>query len=136
MTLTPNRRLRGLLAGLLLTLSLNAARAADASEASEASVLPVALSATATSLLVAGATELTVVGVQASADGTTWLLERAADGSRASVRLAGQASVATGSTLVVTAVAAGWLLSQAGRVLALVPNDRGLALLAHQRVSP
>lgn len=136
MTLTPNRRLRGLLAGLVLTLSLNTARAADASEASEASVLPVALSATATSLLVAGATELTVVGVQVSADGTTWLLERAADGSRASVRLAGQASVATGSTLVVTAVAAGWLLSQAGRVLALVPNDRGLALLAHQRVRP
>ena len=39
-----------------------------------------------------------------------------------------------GTVVTVTAVSAGWLLSTAGEVIALVPNTLGRALLHHEEV--
>jgi hypothetical protein len=69
-------------------------------------------------LLSAGAV-LTVVSVQASAVGTVWVLERASDGARASIELAGRAgnglSVAAGTAVTVTAISTGWVLPRRAR---------------------
>jgi hypothetical protein len=73
-------------------------------------------------------------------DGTRWVLERAADGSRASVVVSGQVagglSVAAGTALAVTACSAGWVLSAAGQAVAFIPNEVGKALLHNERVTP
>lgn len=110
----------------------------QASEASALSMLPVAVSVTAPAMLVSGTAALSVVAIQATADGVAWVLERASDGARISVKWAGlsvgMASVAVGSVVTVTAVSAGWLLSTAGEVIALVPNTLGRALLHHEEV--
>ena len=110
----------------------------QASEASALSMLPVAVSVTAPALLVSGAVALSVVAIQATADGVVWVLERASDGARISVKWAGlsagMASVVVGTVVTVTAVSAGWLLSTAGEVIALVPNTLGRALLHHEEV--
>ena len=80
-----------------------------------------------------------MVGVEAASDGTVWVLERASDGMRASVRFteaaAGTASVALATTVVVAAVSTGWILSAGGRALCFVPNEVGRALLHHERVT-
>jgi len=110
----------------------------QASEASALSMLPVAVSVTAPALLFSGTVALSVVAIQATADGVVWVLERASDGARISVKWAslsaGMASVAVGTVVTVTAVSAGWLLSAAGEVIALVPNTLGRALLHHEEV--
>lgn len=110
----------------------------QASEASAVSMLPVAISVTAPAMLVSGTVALSVVAIQAAADGVVWVLERASDGARISVKWAGlsagMASVAVGTVVTVTAVSAGWLLSTAGEVIALVPNTLGRALLHHEEV--
>ena len=85
-------------------------------------------------LLSAGAT-LTVLAVEASANGTVWVLERGSDGARASVKLAGASAVAVGTGLVVTAMSTGWVLSAAGEVVCLIPNEIGAALLYNERVT-
>lgn len=122
----------------VLTAGLDARAQRTLSDASALSVLPVAISVAApASLLVAGAA-LSVVSVTALADGTLIVLERASDGTRASVLLAthaaGGVSVAAGTAVVVTALASGWLLSAAGQVIAFVPNELGRALLYNERV--
>lgn len=110
----------------------------QASEASALSMLPVAVSVTAPALLVSGTVALSVVAIEATADGVVWVLQRASDGARISVKWAslsaGMASVAVGTVVTVTAVSAGWLLSTAGEVIALVPNTLGRALLHHEEV--
>ncbi|MFN8900021.1 MAG: hypothetical protein ACK5YM_18360 [Pseudomonadota bacterium] len=107
-----------------------------ASEASSAlSLLPVAVSVAAPVLLVAGAGGFTVVSVAASAEGSVWVLERASDGARASVRFAGHASAAVGAAVVVAAVSTGWVLSAAGAAIAFIPNELGRALLHNERVT-
>lgn len=106
-----------------------------ASEASALSVLPVALVGVSAAGLLSGGAVLTVAAVEASADGTEWLLTRASDGARISVRLAGGASVAVGEVVTVTAVTGGLLLSAAGRVIAWVPDQLGRALSHHERVA-
>jgi hypothetical protein len=66
------------------------------------------------------------------------VLQRASDGARIVVTWStlsvGMASVAVGTAITVTAVSAGWVLSTAGEVLALIPNTLGKALLHHERV--
>ena len=108
------------------------------SEASALSALPVAMSVSAPVMLVAGASMMTVVAISVVADGTVWVLQRASDGARISVKWTGlsvgMASVAVGTAITVTAVSAGWVLSTAGEVLALIPNALGKALLHHERV--
>ncbi len=139
----PNKFKAWLVAGCACLALLGATQRAhahpnQASEASALSMLPVAVSVTAPALLVSGTVALSVVAIQATADGMVWVLERASDGARISVKWAslsvGMASVAVGTVVTVSAVSAGWLLSTAGEVIALVPNTLGRALLHHEEV--
>jgi hypothetical protein len=109
------------------------------SEASALSMLPLAVSVAAPALLLSAGVGLTVVAVEASAQGTVWVLERASDGARASVTVSGAvvggASLLVGAAVTVTAVSAGWVLSTAGQVIAFVPNELGKALLHNERIT-
>lgn len=134
---------RGLLVSLLsAALALPAAPAwahnDGLSEASALSALPVAVSVTAPVLSLAAGSVLVLASVEVVADGTVWVLQRASDGARVVVKWsalsAGMASVAIGTAITVTAISAGWVLSAAGEVLALIPNALGQALLHHERV--
>lgn len=101
------------------------------SAASAAVALPAALSV--------GGSALTVVAVEASVDGTVYLLERASDGARASIKVLGRAahgvSVVAGTVVTVSVIGTGVVLSAAGEVLAFVPNAVGRALLYNERLS-
>lgn len=82
---------------------------------------------------------LVVKGVEASATGTRYVLERVSDGARASVevsgKVAGAASTTVGTVVSVSIISAGVVLSVAGQVIAFVPNEAGRALLHNQRVT-
>jgi hypothetical protein len=86
-----------------------------------------------------GGSVLTVVAVEASVDGTVYLLERASDGARASVKVLGRAahgaSVVAGTVVTVSVIGTGVVLSVAGEVLAFVPNAVGRALLHNEKLS-
>jgi hypothetical protein len=111
----------------------------DASRASEASLIPVAMVSVAPGLILAGGASLTLIAVERAADGTVWLVERASDGARASLRVSGEiaggASLAAGSAVTVTAVSAGYILCTAGRAIAFVPNEMGASLLYTRKLS-
>lgn len=111
--------------------SASAVVGSAAAGAAAVSVLPAALA-------VSGAV-LTVKAVEVSATGTVYVLERASDGARASVRVsarAGQAVVlGVGTAVVVGALASGTLLSAAGEVLCFIPNEIGRALLHNERIT-
>lgn len=138
---------RGLhLAGVVLAMAVALGSASAqtrgdraASELSAVSMLPVALSVTAPALLLGSAGAMTVVAVEKASDATVWVFERASDGARTSVRFAGQAagglSLAVGTTVAVSTTSTGWVLHQAGRALAFVPNEVGRALLHHERIT-
>lgn len=135
------RFVRSMVAAAALAASLaGPARAhVNASDASALSALPIAVSVAAPAMLLSGGVMLTVVAVEASAEGTVWVLERASDGARASVTLsaaaAGGLSVAAGTAIVVSAFSAGWVLSAAGKALAYIPNEIGQALLHNERLT-
>jgi hypothetical protein len=116
---------------LMPVASVVVGASAVGASATAAVALPAALS-------VAGST-LTVVAVQASADGTVYVLERASDGARASIKVAGRAangiSNAVGTSVLVSVIGTGVVLSAAGEVLAFVPNAIGRALLYNERLS-
>jgi hypothetical protein len=99
------------------------------------SMLPIAVSVIAPVALLSAGAVLTVVAVDASAQGTAWALERASDGARLSLNLAGRASIGLGALVVVTAVSTGWVLSQAGKAVLFVPNEVGAALLYNEQVT-
>jgi hypothetical protein len=129
-----------LAAALLAAHLLSPARAQSMiSEASVLSALPIAVSVAAPVVLLSAGVMLTVVAVEATSVGTVWVLERASDGARASVRLSAQAagalSVAAGTAVLVTAMSTGWVLSAAGRAIAFIPNEIGAALLHNERVT-
>ena len=109
------------------------------SNASEASLVPVAISVALPVVLIAGVGSIVVTGVQASAEGTVWLVENVADGVTGSICFAGGvvgvAGLAVGTVIVVTAVATGTVLSTAGHVIAFIPNEIGRTLSYNQRVS-
>ena len=115
------------------------ARAESSTELSEASLVPVAISVALPVVLVAGVASVVVTGVEASAQGTVWVVENLADGVKGSICFAGQVvgaiAVAAGTVIVVTAVATGMVLSTAGHVIAFVPNEIGRTLSYNQRVS-
>lgn len=121
----------------LLALNLAAAQAQSV-EASMLSTLPVAVSVAAPVVLSAGAV-LTVVAVEASATGAVWVLERASDRARSTLRLSAQAagglSVVAGTAVLVTVMSTGWVLSAAGTAIAFIPNEIGAALLYNERVT-
>ena len=110
------------------------------SRLSHASALPVAVSITAPALLLSAGATLSIVAVETAADGVVWVFERASDGARSSVHLASSAlggiSVGVGTVVTVSAVGAGWVLSEAGRAIAFAPNRIGEALLYNERVTP
>jgi hypothetical protein len=125
------------MAGSLATSA--AAHAESSTELSEASLVPVAISVALPVVLVAGVASVVVTGVEASAQGTVWVVESLADGVKGSICFAGQVAgavaVAAGTVIVVTAVATGMVLSTAGHVIAFVPNEIGRTLSYNQRVS-
>jgi hypothetical protein len=121
-----------------------------ASELSAISALPVVLSAGvvgaaagaaaigASAILSAGAT-LVVVSVEIVAGATVWVLERASDGVRISLKIAGKlvegSVLSVGTAVVVAVVGTGYILSAAGKAIAFIPNEIGRALLYNERVS-
>ncbi len=140
--MTKPRLLHSVFAAAVLAASLAGparAQVVTPSDASAVSMLPVAISVGTPVVLLSGASMLTVVAVEASAEGTVWVLERASDGARASVTLSAAAtgglSVAAGTAISVTAFSAGWVLSAAGRALAYIPNEIGQALLYNERIT-
>lgn len=117
---------------------------------SELSVLPLASVAVAGSAVVdsvvavplalsmAGAV-LVVKAVESTARGTVYLLERVSDGAQASVEVLGKglhgASMVLGTSVTVSAMGAGVLLSAAGEVVAFIPNALGRALMHNERLT-
>ncbi|KQX29799.1 hypothetical protein [Variovorax sp. Root434] len=116
---------------LMPVASVVVAASAVGASATTAVALPAALSV--------GGSTLTVIAIEASADGTVYLLERASDGARASIKVAGRAaegvSKAVGTSVLVSVIGTGVVLSAAGEVLAFVPNAIGRALLHNERLS-
>ena len=123
------------LAATLATTAPAQAQRVSASDASALSLLPVAVLVAAPAMLLSGGVMLTVVAVESTARGSVWVLERASDGARASLQLAGGASAAIGTGVLITAVSAGWILSAAGQAIAFVPNEICASLLYNERVT-
>jgi len=135
---------------LSLALSVASSAAQAQSELSSISVAPVALSVTAVSatgaalsvvpaaILSSGVT-LAVVSVEVVGGATVWVLERASDGARISLRTSGQLAkgvvVSTGAAVTASVIGAGVVLSAAGEVIAFIPNEIGKALLYNEQVS-
>ncbi len=115
---------------LLPVASVVGAASAGSTAAGAVLALPAALSV--------GGALLTVVAVQASAEGMVYLLERASDGARASVQVLGRGAEASGqgvgTAVLCSVTGTGVLLSVAGEVLAFVPNAIGQALLHSERL--
>jgi hypothetical protein len=112
----------------------------NASEASvAASALPIALSVVAPAAVLSAGVVLTVVALESTARGAVWVLERASDGVRLSVEVAGSvvagASLAVGGAIIVTAISTGYVLHHASRAVLFVPNELGGSLLYNQRLS-
>lgn len=124
------------LALLASSTGIKAQAHTQASEASAMSMLPVAMLSAAPLTLLGAGVNLTVVSAQASIDGTMWVLERASDGVRATLKLAGQSALAVGTSVAVTAMAAGWVLSAAGKAIAFVPNEMSAGMLFNERITP
>lgn len=125
-----------LLAAMLVHGSASAQDPAGASEASAASAASVAMTS---SVVVRGsiatlafAGSVVVTAVDAVGESTVVALRGASDGTEASVRIAGGASVAVGSLVEVVALSTGCALISAGRMIAFIPNEIGRALV-HQR---
>lgn len=113
---------------------------ADASVASGMSVaLPVAMSVAAPALLVAGASHLTVSAVKLTAKGTIWIVENTINGVSTTIQFAGNAvhsmGVGAGMVLSTATVAAGVLLYDGSRAIALIPNELGSTLMHHERLT-
>jgi hypothetical protein len=114
-------------------------RAESSTELSQASLVPVAISVALPVVLVGGVGSIVVTGVEASAEGTVWIVENVADGVKGSIcfagRVVGATAIAAGTVVVVTVVATGMVLSAAGHVIAFIPNEIGRTLSYNQRVS-
>jgi len=86
-----------------------------------------------------GGASLVVKAVKASAVGTVYVLERVSDGAQASVEVVGKgaSSIATavGTSVKVSVISAGVVLSAAGEVIAFIPNEIGRALLHNTRLT-
>jgi hypothetical protein len=133
-------RLNLVVAAVLSAALTATARAhSEVSEASALSMLPVAVSVAAPSMILGAGAVLTVVSIQASAVGTVWVLERASDGARATLHFSGHvaqgAALSIGGAVMVTALASGVVLSAAGNAIAFIPNEMGRALLYNERIT-
>lgn len=124
----------------VMTPGTAAAHREAGSEASAAlSALPVAVSVVAPSVVLTAGASLVVVAVEVTAAGTVWVLKRASDGVKVSVRFAGKvvtgASVAVGTAVTVIVVGTGVVLSAAGEAIAFIPNEIGASLMHNERVT-
>ena len=129
-----------LVAAALSAALMSSARAqSEVAEASALSMLPVAMSVAAPSMILGAGAMLTVVSVQTSATGAVWVLERASDGARATLHFSGHvaqgAALSVGGAVMVTALASGVVLSAAGNAIAFIPNEIGRALLHNERIT-
>ncbi|MDR7297340.1 VIT1/CCC1 family predicted Fe2+/Mn2+ transporter [Pelomonas aquatica] len=139
--------MKPLLAALALSLALSAHAQ---SELSAISVAPVAISVVAVSAtgaalsvapsaILSAGTTLVVVSVEVVGGVTVWVLERASDGARISLRTSGQLAkgvvVSAGAAVAVSVIGAGTVLSVAGEVIAFIPNEIGKALLHNEQVT-
>ncbi|MEH6420640.1 hypothetical protein [Pseudomonas sp. CGJS7] len=84
--------------------------------------------------------KFSVTGVQASAQGVALTISAAGAGASFVVKLSAQQAkalgVLVGSTVLVSVVVGGWLLSDtAGKFICFVPNDRARELIHSQRVT-
>ena len=102
-------------------------------------MLPIAVSVAAPVAILSTGAVLTIVAVEATSTGVVWVVERAVDGARASIRLvdrsAAELSLAVGTVVVATALSIGWVLAAAGQAIAFVPNELGRALLYNERIT-
>lgn len=135
LVMSPSRLVLVMLLALTPVAATRAATPLASQASSTASALPVVVAVTAPAVLASGVGQLTVVSVQVSAVGSEWLLERASDGVRVGLTVSGAVSATAGAVVEVSASRAGWILSTAGEVLAIVPNELGRALLHHERLS-
>lgn len=82
---------------------------------------------------------LVVKTVESTARGTIYVLERASDGARVSLEIAGKAVAGSvlfaGASVLVTLAGAGVVLSVAGEAIAFIPNAIGNALLHSERLT-
>ncbi len=133
--------LRRLAAAMAIALGLCSAAHAQStvSDASAVSMLPIAVSVAAPVMVLSAGATLVVVSVEATSVGAVWVLERASDGARTSIQLAGRSiagvSVAAGTAVAVTAISTGWVLSAASEAIAFIPNELGAALLYNERIT-
>lgn len=134
-----NKNLSALALALALLAQSSAQAQSTASEASAVSMLPIAVSVAAPVMLLSAGVGLTVVAVESTVRGTVWVLERASDGVRVSVRFAGQviggAALSVGTAVVATAIASGYVLSAAGQAIAFIPNEIGASLLYNEKIT-
>ncbi|MBC7719021.1 MAG: hypothetical protein H7Z77_04400 [Chitinophagaceae bacterium] len=129
--------------------SFDACAQTDASALSALSALPLAsvvaagAAASAVALVpvvlsTAGAV-LVVKAVEVTARGTVLALERASDGATASIELIGKGaagvSTVVGTSVLVSVIGAGVVLSAAGEAIAFIPNALGRALLHNERLT-
>ena len=123
----------------LLTCAAASAHQSAASEPSAISALPVAVSVAASTVVLAGGLVLSVVAVEASAEGSVWILKRASDGVQISVRFAGRVvsgiALSAGTAITVSVTSAGYVLSAASEAIAFIPNELGARLLYNERVT-
>lgn len=138
MTTSPALRLIPLTLALLAALSATPVRAqrGGPSELSVAvSMLPVAVVVGAPVLLSVGAGVLVVKAVELTAAGSVWVLERASDGARVVLQVAGASALALGTAVTMVATEAGWMLVDGSRALAVLPDAAHARLFHHQPVS-
>jgi hypothetical protein len=135
----PQALRRGAIAVAASLVVAHAGAQSTISEASALSALPIAVSVAAPVVILSAGATLTIVAVEATSTGAVWVLERASDGARKSVRLIGRgvagASIAAGTVVVATALSTGWILSAAGEAIAFIPNEIGRALLYNERIT-
>jgi hypothetical protein len=90
-------------------------------------------------ILSAAGAVFVVRAVEVGALSTIYVLERASDGARVSVEVAGRgmvnASVMAGTLVTVSVIGAGVVLSAAGEAIAFLPNALGRALLHNERLT-
>jgi len=136
---TRARRAANALAVSLAFAATHARAQATLSDASAVSMLPIAVSVAAPVAILSTGAVLTIVAVEATSTGVVWVVERAVDGARASIRLvdrsAAELSLAVGTVVVATALSIGWVLAAAGQAIAFVPNELGRALLYNERIT-
>lgn len=106
---------------------------------SNASGASLAISVILPAALISGAGQYVIKGVEASAQGTVYVVENISNGVRGSVTVAanisGAASVGVGESVRFVTTTSGMLLVAAGKVLAIIPNELGRALMKSEKLS-